>query len=48
MKDFVIWLIDNIPEFLMSEPICYFVGLIFGAFVLNIILRIFNFARGSY
>lgn len=29
MKDFILWFIGQLPVFLMSEPISYFVGFAF-------------------
>lgn len=40
MKEFTMWLLDNIPEFLMSEPIVYLFGAILLSFVVTIILRL--------
>lgn len=39
MKTFAMWLLDNIPEFLMSEPIIYIFGVILLSFVISIILN---------
>ena len=27
MQAFALWLLEEIPNFLLSEPICYFVGI---------------------
>lgn len=40
MKNFVMWFLDNIPDFLMSEPIVYFVGFMLLAFVIAIVLKL--------
>lgn len=40
MKDFTMWLLDNIPDFLMSEPIIYIFGAILLSFVISIIFRL--------
>ena len=29
MKDFVMFVLSQVPDFLMSEPVCYFVGFFF-------------------
>lgn len=29
MKTFVLWFLEQLPSFLMSEPMCYFVGFAF-------------------
>lgn len=38
MQDFVMWFIRQLPVFLMSEPICYFVGVLFLLFVVRVIV----------
>lgn len=38
VKDFIVWFVGQLPEFLMAEPICYFVGFFF-AFVTVGLLR---------
>lgn len=40
MKDFAFWFLDQLPAFLMSEPMCYFVGLFFLGFIVVIFRRI--------
>lgn len=42
---FITWFLTNIPDFLMSEPICYFVGLMLLAFVIGIIKSIVHISR---
>lgn len=44
MKTFAIWFLTQIPDFLMSEPICYFVGIIVLLWILKVILRLSNVA----
>ena len=29
MKTFVLWFLEQLPSFLLSEPMCYFVGFAF-------------------
>lgn len=29
MKSFVLWFLEQLPSFLLSEPMCYFVGFAF-------------------
>ena len=29
MQAFVLWFLESLPAFLMSEPMCYFVGFAF-------------------
>lgn len=48
IKNFFLWFLDNLPDFLMSEPICYFVGLIIGALVINLILTICGIKERRY
>lgn len=36
MKSFVLWFLEQLPAFLMSEPICYFVGFAFLFVVISI------------
>ena len=38
MKDFVLWFLTELPDFLMAEPMCYFVGFGF----LFVILALFK------
>ena len=38
MMDFIGWFLSQLPAFLMSEPICYFVGFAF-LFVIVAIFR---------
>lgn len=35
-KDFVLWFITNLPTFLLSEPVIYFVGMAFLAFTIKL------------
>lgn len=37
-KNFALWFLQNLPTFLMSEPIIYFVGLLILAVIVKIIL----------
>ena len=38
MKSFVLWFLEHLPSFLLSEPMCYFVGFAF----LIVTIRIFR------
>lgn len=38
MQTFTLWFLDNLPEFLMSEPIIYFVGILFLTLIIKIII----------
>lgn len=40
MQYFIVWFLDHIPEFLMSEPIVYLFGFVLLAFTVKIIFRI--------
>lgn len=40
MKNFIMWFLDNIPSFLMAEPIVYIFGFVLLAFVISIVLRL--------
>ena len=41
MKDFTLWLINNIPTFLMSEPVIYFVAIAIVCILIKVISRLF-------
>lgn len=41
MKEFTLWLLDNIPTFLMSEPVIYFVAIALIAVSIKVISRLF-------
>lgn len=47
IKTFVLWFIDNIPTFLMSEPIKYFVGIAILVFIIKIIFGFIRFSERS-
>ena len=40
MKDFVLWFLSQLPTFLLTEPISYFVGFIFLFAVVAIFRRV--------
>lgn len=42
MKDFIGWFLAELPNFLMAEPICYFVGFGFLFVVLALFKSIIN------
>lgn len=42
MKDFTLWFIEQLPTFLMSEPICYFVGFAMLFVVVSLVRQIIN------
>lgn len=41
MKTFTLWLINNVPTFLMSEPVIYFVALAILAILVRMVSRLF-------
>lgn len=41
MKEFTLWLLDNIPTFLMSEPVIYFVAIALIAVCIKVISKLF-------
>lgn len=38
IKNFFLWFIDNLPDFLMSDPIKYFVGIFIAGMIIKLIL----------
>lgn len=45
MKDFVMWFLVNLPDFLMAEPICYLVGFGFLFVVVALFKSMINIHR---
>lgn len=41
-QEFMVWFMNNLPTFLLSEPIIYFVALILLAELVKIIVSLFN------
>ena len=41
MKEFTLWLINNIPTFLMSEPVIYFVAIAIVCILIKVISWLF-------
>lgn len=41
-KEFALWFLDNLPDFLMSEPIVYIVGLFVLAVVIKFIIQLMH------
>lgn len=37
MKEFSLWFLTEFPDFLMSDPIRYFVGVVLAFFVIDLI-----------
>lgn len=42
MQTFVMWFLDNLPTFLLSEPIIYIIGFVFAGLTIDLIRRIIN------
>lgn len=42
MKDFCLWFIEQLPSFLMAEPVCYFVGFFFSFAIIGLIARLMH------
>ncbi len=45
MMNFCMWALSELPAFLMSEPICYFVGIAFVLVIVGVIKSIVNINR---
>lgn len=45
MKDFVLWFLQQLPDFLLAEPICYFVGFAFLFVTVSLFQKIINISR---
>ena len=41
-KQFALWFLDNLPDFLMSEPIVYIVGLFVLAIVIKVVVQLMH------
>lgn len=48
MQSFTLWFLNNIPRFLLSEPIVYFVGLAILGLIIQIILRLCGLSERRY
>ena len=42
MQSFILWFINQLPGFLMSEPFCYLIGFFFAFITVALIKRIIN------
>lgn len=40
VQNFITWIFQNVPNFLMSEPVIYFVAFMLIAFAINMLRRI--------
>ena len=45
MQSFITWLLTQIPAFLSSEPIIYFIGIFLFGYVVSIV---FKLLKGGY
>lgn len=45
MMDFCLWFLSELPDFLLSEPICYVVGFFFLFFICALIRNIVSIHR---
>jgi len=45
MINFTTWFIEEFPNFLISEPVCYFVGLMILGYIIHLLL---SFRKGYY
>lgn len=45
MKTFTLWFIEELPVFLMAEPVIYFVGIAFGLLVIGLIKGLINIKK---
>ena len=48
VQNFVLWFLDNLPDFLMSEPIKYFVGIAIFALIIQCVLVLIGRKGGKY
>lgn len=42
MQSFVTWFLNQLPSFLLSEPIVYIIGFVFAGLTIDLIRRIIN------
>ena len=47
MQNFVMWFLNNLPSFLLSDPIKYFVGFFFAGLTVKLIKEILSISRQS-
>ena len=45
MMDFCLWFLTKLPDFLLSEPICYVVGFFFLFFIYSLIRNVLSIHR---
>lgn len=43
MQTFVLWFLEQLPSFLLSEPMCYFIGFAFLIVTIRVIRDIIRF-----
>lgn len=42
IQAFITWFLNNLPSFLMTEPICYFLGFAFLGLTVKLVWRIMH------
>lgn len=48
MQSFTLWFLNQLPAFLLSEPISYFTGLIILGFIIKVILTLCGLSERRY
>lgn len=43
IQSFITWFLDEIPSFLMTEPICYLLGFVFLGLTVRLVIKLTNF-----
>lgn len=43
MKEFALWFFEQVPAFLMAEPMCYFVGMGLLIFAIDCFVRLIRY-----
>lgn len=46
MINFSSWIFSELPDFLLSDPIKYFTGLMITTFIVKVIISLINIERG--
>lgn len=44
MQTFIGWFLAELPDFLMAEPMCYFIGFVFSILTIRIIRDLIHIA----
>lgn len=48
MQNFCVWFLEQLPAFLMTEPIIYFVGLFFSFFIVKLIMALCSIGSRNF